>query len=40
VIFTVEQAYLEKIAPTWANVSINMKDDSEADTTFGWVLEM
>jgi hypothetical protein len=36
----VEQAYLEKIAPTWANVSINMKDDSEADTTFGWVLEM
>ncbi|CAK9218283.1 unnamed protein product [Sphagnum jensenii] len=36
----IQKAYLEKIAPTWANVSINMKDDPEADTTFGWVLEM
>ncbi|KAH8976071.1 hypothetical protein BDL97_01G194900 [Sphagnum fallax] len=33
-------AYLEKIAPTWANVSINMKNDLETDAKFGWVLEM
>ncbi|KAJ0648785.1 putative glycosyltransferase HPAT/SRGT1 [Helianthus annuus] len=31
---------LEKIAPTWMNVSIRMKDDPEADKAFGWVLEM
>lgn len=35
-----EQAYLEKIEPTWANVSINMKNDLETDAKFGWVLEM
>lgn len=31
---------LEKIAPTWMNVSMRMKDDPESDKTFGWVLEM
>ncbi|CAM6044368.1 unnamed protein product [Sphagnum compactum] len=36
----IQKAYLEKIAPTWANVSINMKNDLETDAKFGWVLEM
>jgi hypothetical protein len=31
---------LEKIAPTWMNVSMKMKDDEETDKAFGWVLEM
>jgi hypothetical protein len=31
---------LEKIAPTWMNVSIKMKEDEETDKAFGWVLEM
>ncbi|PSS24313.1 Hydroxyproline O-arabinosyltransferase [Actinidia chinensis var. chinensis] len=31
---------LEKIAPTWMNVSLRMKDDPETDKAFGWVLEM
>ncbi|KAI3495510.1 hypothetical protein L1887_37851 [Cichorium endivia] len=31
---------LEKIAPTWMNVSLRMKDDPVTDRTFGWVLEM
>lgn len=31
---------LEKIAPTWMNISLRMKDDPETDKTFGWVLEM
>lgn len=31
---------LEKIAPTWMNVSIQMKEHEETDKTFGWVLEM
>lgn len=31
---------LEKIAPTWMNVSLNMKEDPETDKAFGWVLEM
>lgn len=34
------QSQLEKIAPTWSDVSIKMKDDPEADNAFGWVLEM
>lgn len=34
------QDLLEKIAPTWMNVSLRMKNDPETDTTFGWVLEM
>ncbi|GKD63646.1 hypothetical protein Tco_1305754, partial [Tanacetum coccineum] len=29
---------LEKIAPTWMNVSLRMKDDPETDITFGWEL--
>nr|XP_043622925.1 hydroxyproline O-arabinosyltransferase NOD3-like [Erigeron canadensis] len=31
---------LEKIAPTWTNVSLRMKADPETDKTLGWVLEM
>ncbi|XP_076949149.1 hydroxyproline O-arabinosyltransferase RDN2-like [Bidens hawaiensis] len=31
---------LEKIAPTWLNVSLRTKNDPETDTSFGWVLEM
>uniref|UniRef100_A0A7N0UCP8 Hydroxyproline O-arabinosyltransferase-like domain-containing protein n=1 Tax=Kalanchoe fedtschenkoi TaxID=63787 RepID=A0A7N0UCP8_KALFE len=31
---------LEKIAPTWMNESLRMKDDPVTDKTFGWVLEM
>lgn len=34
------QSQLEKIAPTWMNVSLRMKDDKETDKAFGWVLEM
>jgi hypothetical protein len=34
------QTLLEKIAPTWMNVSIQMKEDEETDKIFGWVLEM
>ncbi|KAJ6794844.1 hydroxyproline O-arabinosyltransferase 1-like [Iris pallida] len=36
----IEKRSLEKIAPTWMNVSLAMKKDPEADKTFGWVLEM
>ncbi|XP_010276656.1 PREDICTED: uncharacterized protein LOC104611340 [Nelumbo nucifera] len=36
----IKKTLLEKIAPTWMNVSLKMKDDPEADKTFGWVLEM
>ncbi|CAM8919807.1 unnamed protein product [Rhodiola kirilowii] len=36
----IEKALLEKIAPTWMNVSLNMKNDPETDEAFGWVLEM
>ncbi|KAL4563568.1 hypothetical protein LXL04_027611 [Taraxacum kok-saghyz] len=31
---------LKKIAPTWMNVSLRMKNDPETDKAFGWVLEM
>uniref|UniRef100_A0A0D3AIV1 Hydroxyproline O-arabinosyltransferase-like domain-containing protein n=1 Tax=Brassica oleracea var. oleracea TaxID=109376 RepID=A0A0D3AIV1_BRAOL len=31
---------LEKIAPTWMNVSLTMKHDPDTDKEFGWVLEM
>ncbi|OMO55002.1 hypothetical protein COLO4_36250 [Corchorus olitorius] len=31
---------LEKIAPTWMNVSLKMRDHPETDKAFGWVLEM
>ncbi|KAG6783314.1 hypothetical protein POTOM_012760 [Populus tomentosa] len=43
-VFTLEIPYLlellEKIAPTWMNVSLKMKNDRETDKAFGWVLEM
>lgn len=31
---------IAKIAPTWMNVSLKMKEDPETDKAFGWVLEM
>ncbi|CAH2061050.1 unnamed protein product [Thlaspi arvense] len=31
---------LKKIAPTWMNVSLAMKNDPQTDKAFGWVLEM
>lgn len=34
------QESLEKIAPTWMNVSLTMKNDPDTDKAFGWVLEM
>lgn len=36
----IKKSLLEQIAPTWMNVSMRMKEDPEADKTFGWVLEM
>jgi len=36
----IKKTLLEKIAPTWMNVSIQMKEHEETDKTFGWVLEM
>lgn len=36
----IQKSQLEKIAPTWMNVSLRMKDDKETDKAFGWVLEM
>jgi len=36
----IRKASLEKIAPTWLNVSLAMKNDPETDKAFGWVLEM
>jgi len=36
----IKKAQLEKIAPTWMNVSLKMKEDQETDKAFGWVLEM
>lgn len=36
----IKKSLLEKIAPTWMNVSLRMKDDPETDKSFGWVLEM
>ena len=32
------QELLEKIAPTWMNISLKMKKDQETDKAFGWVL--
>ncbi|CAM8949014.1 unnamed protein product [Rhodiola kirilowii] len=34
------KSVLDKIAPTWMNVSLRMKHDPETDKAFGWVLEM
>ncbi|XP_073125305.1 hydroxyproline O-arabinosyltransferase 3-like isoform X2 [Henckelia pumila] len=36
----IKKELLEKIAPTWMNVSLKMKNDPETDKEFGWVLEM
>nr|XP_027107204.1 hydroxyproline O-arabinosyltransferase 3-like [Coffea arabica] len=36
----IKKDLLEKISPTWMNVSLRMKNDAETDKTFGWVLEM
>ncbi|XP_048140525.1 hydroxyproline O-arabinosyltransferase 3-like isoform X3 [Rhodamnia argentea] len=36
----IKKDMLDRIAPTWMNVSLRMKDDSETDKAFGWVLEM
>ncbi|MCL7043340.1 hypothetical protein MKW94_023332 [Papaver nudicaule] len=36
----IKKTLLTKIAPTWMNVSLGMKDDPETDKAFGWVLEM
>lgn len=39
-IYLLMQESLEKIAPTWMNVSLTMKNDPDTDKAFGWVLEM
>lgn len=36
----IKKSTLQKIAPTWMNVSLRMKQDRETDKAFGWVLEM
>lgn len=36
----IKKELLEKIAPTWMNISLKMKRDQETDKAFGWVLEM
>ncbi|CAL9109011.1 unnamed protein product [Musa acuminata var. zebrina] len=36
----IKKSKLEKIAPTWMNISLKMKEDPETDKAFGWVLEM
>ncbi|KAJ4792574.1 Hyp O-arabinosyltransferase-like protein [Rhynchospora pubera] len=36
----IEKKSLGKIAPTWMNISLAMKKDTDADKSFGWVLEM
>ncbi|XP_010931985.1 hydroxyproline O-arabinosyltransferase NOD3 isoform X1 [Elaeis guineensis] len=36
----IQKSQLEKIAPIWMKVSLQMKDDPETDKAFGWVLEM
>lgn len=36
----IRKEQLRRIAPTWMNVSLAMKDDKAADKEFGWVLEM
>ena len=39
-IFFFFQDLIAKIAPTWMNISLKMKEDPETDKAFGWVLEM
>ncbi|XP_078443535.1 hydroxyproline O-arabinosyltransferase 1-like [Wolffia australiana] len=36
----IDKESLKKIAPTWMNISLAMKNDKAADKAFGWVLEM
>ncbi|CAI9775496.1 unnamed protein product [Fraxinus pennsylvanica] len=36
----IEKDALQKIAPTWMNISLAMKKDPQVDKAFGWVLEM
>ncbi|KAL3609241.1 hypothetical protein D5086_000261 [Populus alba] len=36
----IKKELLERIAPTWMNISLKMKKDQETDKAFGWVLEM
>ncbi|KAG9138252.1 hypothetical protein Leryth_001474 [Lithospermum erythrorhizon] len=36
----IKKNLLEEIAPTWVNISLRIKNDREADKTFGWVQEM
>ncbi|KAF8396251.1 hypothetical protein HHK36_017866 [Tetracentron sinense] len=36
----IKKSLVENIAPTWMDISFRLKDDLEADKTFGWVLEM
>ncbi|GBG91586.1 GT95-family glycosyltransferase [Chara braunii] len=36
----IKKTDLMKIAPTWNNISLALKEDREADQAFGWVLEM
>ncbi|KAK9735947.1 hypothetical protein RND81_04G240000 [Saponaria officinalis] len=36
----ISKSLLKEIAPTWMNVSLRIKYDTEADAKFGWVQEM
>ncbi|KAE9596307.1 hypothetical protein Lal_00048631 [Lupinus albus] len=36
----IHKSLMEEIAPTWVNISLRIKDDTEADKAFGWVQEM
>ncbi|KMZ58109.1 hypothetical protein ZOSMA_7G01400 [Zostera marina] len=36
----IKKSVLKKIAPTWMDVSIKMKNDPETVKIFGWILEM
>ncbi|KAM7266953.1 hypothetical protein ACFE04_009119 [Oxalis oulophora] len=36
----IKKDLMQKIAPTWMNISLKMKNDPETDKAFGWVLEM
>eukprot|EP00897_Mesotaenium_endlicherianum_P010128 jgi/Mesen1/9143/ME000058S08625 len=36
----IKKTDLQRIAPLWHNVSVEMKEDPKTDKVFGWVLEM
>ncbi|KAL8159398.1 hypothetical protein V2J09_000935 [Rumex salicifolius] len=36
----IKKSLLEKIAPIWVNISLQIKNDPETDKAFGWVQEM